>query len=164
MLSDVLLVGWIISGSILSLILMIPTKDMVASMLFGFMLAPLLPVVLIYAIIAVCLEQDAQHQQACKYKTNAAGPNCGTQCQCVWSIGMQRQHYSTFSRQLSRAECVLNVAMDECMQRRCYPVVWNCVPRRITAGTALGSNELQRIIRKQPLLLAERGFIALYGV
>lgn len=59
MLSDVLLVGWIISGSILSLILMIPTKDMVASMLFGFMLAPLLPVVLIYAIIAVCLEQDA---------------------------------------------------------------------------------------------------------
>lgn len=59
MLSDVLLVGWIISGSILSLILLVPTKNMVASMLFGFMLAPMLPIVIVCAIIKTYLEEDA---------------------------------------------------------------------------------------------------------
>lgn len=138
MLSDVLFFGWMISGSILTLILLIPTKNVVASSIFGFMLAPLLPFVLVYAIIKVCLEEDAQHQATCKYKTNAAGPNCGTQCQIFWSTGGQRQHYSTKSKQLPIEKCILNVAMDECMQRSCQ-VVWNCVPRRITAGTSLGS-------------------------
>lgn len=59
MLSDVLFFGWMISGSILTLILLIPTKNVVASSIFGFMLAPLLPFVLVYAIIKVCLEEDA---------------------------------------------------------------------------------------------------------
>ena len=88
------------------------------------------------------------HQyKTCKYKINSAGPNCGTQCQCVWSIGGQRQHYSTKSKQQSIEKCILNVALYECMQRRCYPV-WNCVPRRITTGTSFGADELQRIIKK----------------
>lgn len=163
MLSDVLFFGWMISGTLLSLILLIPTKDIVTSSIFGFMLAPFLPVVIVYAIIAVCLEESAQHQAVCKYKINSAGPNCGTACQCVWSIGGQRQHYSTKSKQQSIEKCILNVALYECMQRRCYPV-WNCVPRRITPGTSFGADELQRIIKNSPDSLWSRAFCVLWGL
>jgi len=59
MLSDALFAGWMISGTILTLILLIPTKNVVAATIFGFMLAPMLPIVVVYAIIKTCLEDDA---------------------------------------------------------------------------------------------------------
>lgn len=54
--TDVLFISWMISGTILSLVFLAITKQPMLSAIAGFLMAPALPAILIYAAISTYLE------------------------------------------------------------------------------------------------------------
>jgi len=54
--TDILFISWMIAGTVLSLIFMAITKYPMISAIFGFLMAPALPVILLYVAISIYLE------------------------------------------------------------------------------------------------------------
>lgn len=54
--SDILFAYWMISGTILSLVFLAISKQPMLSVIAGFLMAPMLPIVIIYAAINTYLE------------------------------------------------------------------------------------------------------------
>lgn len=54
--TDALFISWILSGTILSLVLTAVTKQPMLSAIAGFLMAPALPAVIIYAAISTYVE------------------------------------------------------------------------------------------------------------
>jgi hypothetical protein len=54
--TDILFISWMIAGTLLSFILMGITKQPMLSAILGFLVAPALPIILIYAAISTYLE------------------------------------------------------------------------------------------------------------
>lgn len=54
--TDILFISWMIAGTLLSLIFMAITKQPMLSAILGFLVAPALPVILIYVAISTYLE------------------------------------------------------------------------------------------------------------